>query len=557
MGNSVQHLLEPIDQRGADDQGPRSATTGSVGDVAWRFLLPTPPEGSFRHLVLLGGSEEVARRIVEMGVARKVSRELPKAPVADAVVRLHDAAVGLEEAGRCLAPGGVLYGEIDRSPRLGTPTPARIRRSLERAGLTQTAAYWCVDFAQRHAYLPLAAPGAVGWYFARQSGTSTLVRDASKAAFAEMTRLGRSFCAAAALNYVVTASAAPQAHAQPSLLSHPDLSPLLRGSDLHLLVLAPPGRRVILLPFTSGDRSPAVVLKVARLPQQSNDTEREQEVLAAVHAEVDQALRKTLPRPHGCVTWAEYTVGIESAVDGQVLSAPRLGARLSRTRNIDDLRHVAAWLTNFHAQTELHRVQWGDSSFSHSLEVVLSEFERVFPVNGEVSSLFSAVRRRSDELANADIPLVWLHGDLAENNVFHSGKDILVIDWATGRRGLPLRDLVNFATHWHSHVRGSKDRSARVRDMQDLFLDPQATDPLVHATQHEIERYLAALRIDRRFVPVLVVLHWASMATERFNTIQRAEERGERRKRGAYAGLAVQYVGALADRPEQLFHRWN
>ena len=58
---------------------PGIAQRASLRRADWRFLLPNPPEGSFQHLVLLGGPAGLAKRIVEEGIARRVSCEIPKA----------------------------------------------------------------------------------------------------------------------------------------------------------------------------------------------------------------------------------------------------------------------------------------------------------------------------------------------------------------------------------------------------------------------------------------------------------------------------------------------
>src|SRR5438445_1646209 len=132
----------------------------------WRWLLPMPPGGEFEHLVLLGGRATLAEQLLECGVAGRVSRELSSPGSANAVIVLAGAGVHPSVAARCLVPGGALYCEIDRrQPGLRAASPARLRRTLRKAGLTVTGAYLVrPSFAACREYLPIDAPGAVRWY---------------------------------------------------------------------------------------------------------------------------------------------------------------------------------------------------------------------------------------------------------------------------------------------------------------------------------------------------------------------------------------------------------
>src|SRR5687767_1856437 len=86
----------------------------SLRAADWRFLLPPTSRGRFGHLVLLGGSSDLAALLVRLEVARRVSVALPCAEPADAVVMLAHAPESLDDAVRPLAADGVLYCEIDR-----------------------------------------------------------------------------------------------------------------------------------------------------------------------------------------------------------------------------------------------------------------------------------------------------------------------------------------------------------------------------------------------------------------------------------------------------------
>jgi formate-dependent nitrite reductase membrane component NrfD len=136
-----------------------------VPRLDWRFLLPAG-QGAFDHLALLGGTATLAQRIVETGLAHRVSMTAPQASSAEAVIVLSGAGLPLAAAAQGLKPGGALYYEVDRrSAATVAASPGRLERQLRRADLTPTGVYWAApDFADCRRYIPLDVPGAFQWY---------------------------------------------------------------------------------------------------------------------------------------------------------------------------------------------------------------------------------------------------------------------------------------------------------------------------------------------------------------------------------------------------------
>jgi aminoglycoside phosphotransferase (APT) family kinase protein len=531
----------------------REEAQAVVRDLDWRFLLPTPAEGSFRHLVLLGGSTALAECAMATGVAREVSRRLPDRRVADAVVKLSGAEVDVCAAASCLEPGGALYAEIERESRLAAATaPGHVRRALARAGLTQTGLYWCTpNFAAHDVYVPLGAPGPLRWYLSNLYAGSALGRYL-RSLLNALAAFGPDGCGPALRRYAVTAVAGPAPEARPSLLGHPALPSELRRSALHLLLVAQGNRRVVLLPFTRDGRHPVAALKVTRDPSRNARTENEQRVLTAVHALVNEAIGRSIPRPYGCLKWGSLVAGVESGLPGRLLTA-RAGGTAAVGRTVEDLRHLATWLSEFHRQTEVRRESWGDSAFRSSLADLFAEYRRAFPVTADETSLFGEVELRSGQLSSASIPVVWSHGDLHPGNIYRSADRMGVIDWADGGEGLPLLDLFKFVVEWRAHARGMWSEEAKVRNLEELFLQPSRDDALVVAAHHAIARYAAALGVDHRLIPIVLVSSWVDRAVRH----QRMAESGGSATHRRIARLSAGYVRALAARPHVLFDRFG
>ena len=527
----------------------------------WRFLLPNPRDGSFRHLVLLGGSAGLAERIGEVGLARRVSCEVLREQAADALVILRDAQVGrnaqvvLKDAARSLVPGGSLYCEIDRRSLASlASTPGGIRSSLEAAGLTPTGSYWAKpNFTRCEMYLPLDVQGAFAWYLTTIYTAVTPLRLFLETGLRIFTGLQSRRFARLAPCYAVTAIAGPCQSAAPSVLGHPAFPTELREPNLRLLMLAGGGddrSRVIMLLFTSSGTQPTVVVKVPRLSDFNSHTEREQAVLAEVRSCLGESMRRTLPRPLGIVRCGDLAVGIESYAPGRSLSTSIGRWCAPMDQKISDLRLVASWLGEFHRQAQIGRPRWGPSELSRWVERPLAAYRQAFGAAGNEERLFAGARECARALVGTPLPIVWQHHDFGEWNICCAGRELAVIDWERGRVGPALCDLIYFVTHWSYTARNLRGDVAQLRGFRELFLERNGGGAGVAAARQVLTRYLAHLDIDRRFLPLLLVCTWVEHALDRFHRQRALGEGGANVRSG---NRYVAYIAILAGHAEWLF----
>lgn len=521
----------------------------------WRFLLPSPAEGSFRHLVLLGARGGLAERIVEVGLARRVSSEIPEERSADAVVVLRDARVALRDAADSLVRGGSLYWEIDRwVPSALASTPDRIRCSLRAAGLTPTGSYWVKpNFAHCEMYLPLDVQAALGWYMETLYTAATPLRWILEVGLRAVTGLKSRRFATLAPCHAVTAIAGPARDVAPSVLGHPVLPTELRRPDLRPVVLTggeDDFNRVVVLPFAPGGTRPLAVVKLPRLPDRNIHTEREQAVLAEVRSCLDESMRRGIPRPLGTVRWGQLTAGVESYAPGRLLSSSSGRWRAPMGRKIDDLRLVTTWLAEFHRQAQVSRPLWGAPERSRWVETPLAAYTHAFGATADEERLFSEVRTRAGLLIGTPLPIVWQHHGFGEWNVCRAGNDIAVIDWESGDIGPAVTDLLYFVTHWSYTVRQLRGDAAQLRGFRELFVEPDrggASSRSVHAA---IAQYMARLDIDRRFLPLLLVLTWIERTVYQ---LDRRQALGNAQADARSGNRYVRYIGILAEDAGRLF----
>jgi len=527
----------------------------------WRFLLPCPKENSFQHLVLLGETSDLPERLVDVGIARQVSCEVPSAQSADALVVLHNAHVNLKAAVSCLAPGGSLYYEIDRrSPSGLLLSPNRVQRLVRELGLTPTGLYWAIpNFIQCKKYLPLDVPGALGWYLKTLFPAMTPIDRLFEIGVRAITGLNSRRLAPLVPCFSVTAIAGSLPFAAPSILGHAALPIRLQKLSLRPFLLTSrydEGSRVVVMPFTRESRQPLAAMKISRVASFNINTEREQETLAIVRQRLDGTMQDTIPNPFGVLRYGDLAVGLESYAEGNSLVVSSGRWRLPVRHKLDDLHLVADWLAEFHRQAQVKRIEWNPSEIATWIEKPLAAYTRVFGNTAGEESLFAQVRSGAESLLGASLPIVWQHNDFGPWNLYRDGRKLTVIDWEFGhdrernRFGPPLCDLLYFVTHWRYITECLHSDNTQLQAFRDLFFARRRGGVAVKTIHHVISEYMAQLGIDREFFPILLVYTWIDRAVDRLAR-QRIWEKTVQEPR--LGNRYVDYIRIIADNADQLF----
>lgn len=532
----------------------KNAPNPGLRGADWRFLLPQPPGGTFRHLVLLGGSSALAQRLSDEGVADRVTCVLPHDRSADALIIFAGADVPLQQACAALRADGFLYWEVTRpSPLSPSTTPARLKQSLAAHGLTPLGTYWVSpSFAERQVYLPLEARHALGWYLTTLHTAGTPLARLQEPALHALARSGNRPFAFLAPRYAVTAVAGTDV-GEPFVLQHPTLPEAWRQTPLHPLVLTggdDERSRVVVLPFTPTSDHPIGVLKVARTPTLNAYTDVEQAILDRLRPLAGEALQPSIPERIATFRTAGLAVNAEAYLPGRRVASTSGRWRFPGEPLPDDLEAATTWLIRFHRQTEIRRVPFDAEERARWVETPLAAYTSTFGTTPEEAALFRAVIHRAESLAGCAFPIVWQHHDFNEWNVCRDGHEVRVLDWERARPGPPLADLIYFAANWYFLVRHLRREAERLRAFRALFAGQASEDAYKFACRRAFDRYLAALEIDRAFYPLLLVLTWVVHALDRAERLREMRVgTSSPRANNPY----VAYLGILAAQAPQLF----
>jgi hypothetical protein len=494
-----------------------------------RFLLPPPLGGSFAHLVLLGGPAGLAEALEETRIARRVSTTLPDGPSADALAVLHGSSVPPGKAVRCLAPGGCAWIELESWRRM--PRGDRLR---------VTGVYAVhPGFDRYEAIIPLDHPAALRWFAETLQPAWTWAKWLRREGVRALSWRGGALLTR---SLAVTAVAGPAQGRPASILDHPDLPPEVRGSrGFRPLLLSHGLERAVVLSFAPGSTVPGGVLKVPRLPLFNGKTEAEQSLLVHIRGRLGPAARSALPEPRGIHPAGSLSVGAESYAPGRPLVQRSGSWGEPLASKVRDLRDAAGWLAEFHRQTEVRRTEWDAGQRAEWIGLPLGELRRASNATVVSDRLLAAVRRRSDALAGAALPLVWQHRDFTPWNVLRGEGGLRVIDWEGARPGPALSDLLHFATHWSELAHQVSDEPARLRVFREVWTARRGGEA-GEAVRRAVASYCEQLRLDRRFVPLLLVAAWAELALRRGREAPNPE---------------AAYVATLSGDAEELFGGWS
>jgi hypothetical protein len=543
----------------------------------WRYLLPSPAATNYAHVVLRGGPDGLDQQLLNVGFARRVTRAMPTDHTADAVILLDGAAsrAALTAAAQALAPGGVLYCEVDRRAAASMSlTPAALRRVLRGLGLEPAGLYWPLpNFAACKRYVPVDTTGAFRWYATTLHTSASIWQHVLKAGLRLVTGGYRSRAVGRLLPwYAMTATAGQRGDQRAEILRNPAYPAPLRDPALRPLLLTSgqdDGSRVIVLPFDTRTKQPLAVLKVARLQAFNINIEGEQNTLAELRARLDEPLRRGIPKPLGVYTHGAVAVGVETCARGQSLFDANIRWRATATETIDNLRVAANWLTQFHLQTQTPGAESGVAALRERAASVVERYAEGFGSDAAEQLLFSRTLAAATALTPLPLPLPFVrqHNDFGPWNLYRAGTKLTVIDWEFGwgpgfdRFGPPACDLLYLITHWSYSARKLFTPTAELRGFRQLFLARDAADDYIAAARDVLDAYLAALAIDRRLVPVLLVYAWADRAVKR---LDRKRLLGVASATPRASDRFVAYVELLANdadtlfgsRPSQLLADW-
>jgi hypothetical protein len=532
----------------------------------WRFLLPNSQTGTFRHLLLFGGPKGLANRIEEANLAEQVSCEIYAGCRADAAIILHDSRVEMEQAAACLEQGGVLYQEIARDSLSALRmTPNHLRRRLNHAGLTLTGLYWAApNFEQSRRYIPLDVPGAVHWYFSSLFVAGTPIHQLIRTLFRLVVGKNSQRLGWFVPCLSVTAVAGSTSTHPPSVLNHPHVANALRKDNLRPMILTSgqdDASRLIMLPFASQhSQHPQAVIKIATDPKFNVETEVEQTVLQEVRARLDTKMRQSVPEPLGSFHYHNLAVGVESCAPGSSVWVSSGGWGASSQTKIADAELSTKWLIEFHRQTEIERLSWDHRAIERWIDAPLAAYAQLREMSEAEQRLFISLRVHANTLLGAELPLVWQHNDFAPWNLYRAGEQLTVLDWEfnrnwdTTRAGPALCDLLYFATYWNNIVHHHYTEEAELRGMYGLFLEFAPRSRYIYVARRAIAQYMAALRIDWRFLPLLLAYTWTERVVYSHARLQKLERPPSTSRA---ADKFAKYIGLLATHAQELFSANN
>lgn len=476
----------------------------------WRFLLPNPRPA--RSICFADGLLAQAVAAISDDVIEPTTDPIG---ACDLAVAVNPPQRTLQAAWAALRPGGACYTEW-YSPLAGGPSS--IRRRFAAVGFTHVACYWTWPWPDRAPtlfWLPMEAPHVVQYYLANRAPSQSLGNRMLEALWRMglKSQLVVPMCVTARKPHGETPDLKGNKYdgdvSSAIVNAEADLLEVLRArwnswnSDpppqhLDWFLLTRGARainKVVGMVFAESDRSPRLIVKLARVSESESALDREAANLQAVQASYpDQA--RDVPQALFLQTWAGHKILGETALTGRPLFT------LLRRDNYRDLAlKVTDWLAALvdHAAPS-QRATWWD----RLIEAPIREFERNF---GRVIDSQQLRETRTILATLGDLPLVCEQRDCSPWNVLIADDgELVILDWESAEpHGLPALDLIYFLTYLAFFLDGAMD-SGRFTESYRAALSPTT---LTGSLQAEcLQHYVAHTGIDPSALTPLRLLAW-------------------------------------------------
>lgn len=470
----------------------------------WRFLLPGPPPRTVCcRDPLHGRATALVWAPVEAG--------------ADLVVLANARRSDLCSARTQLGAGGSVYVEW-RRPVIGGAGGAR--RMLRDAGFTDVACYWAWPPPHRgapHFWIPLRTSVIEGFLSTRPEPRTLRARIGVALRVAAW-RIAHRLGLLVPLCAVGRVPPAPD----PGLFERLHQRWIEWGIgetpvSLHRLLLAPGLRasnKAVVSVFANEERTPRLVVKLARTEKGATSVAHEAENLRALERRFASA------RPRGIPALLFHERRPISAV-GQSRLAGRPLSSLLQSRSFAPLAlAVTDWLVALAATTQpvAPRSAW----WSSLVQPALDEFEETFSAVVTPTEL-----RRGREVIGTlgNLPLVWEHRDCSPWNVLVDDSGAIAMpDWESAvREGLPVLDLVYFLSFATFFVDGAMDDRTELLASYRRMRSPGT--PAGRVASQCRRRYIQALDLVGDALSPLQLLTW--VVHSRAERLRILEDHGE------------------------------
>jgi hypothetical protein len=272
-----------------------------------------------------------------------------------------------------------------------------------------------------------------------------------------------------------------------------------------LVSMGSPVRRDAFLLFRPGAATPDLALKFSRVPGRSDHVEREERGLALVAAAGGPVAARA-PRFLGRLEVGRYHASVETAIVGTRLST-MLRRPLRRETKLLAVERAVDWLLAVATET------------ASPPEHLAAERQRLA---ADVVPFWSSLGVTDDLVRGIeDVPAVFRHYDLGEENLVFTANGFGVVDWERAQaRGMPLADLVWLATAALRLVDGALTEEGRLSHFLDLWRGRAPSSGLL---MRWVGAMVRALHLPPPSVGALVTLTWLDRAKLSVDEHGRAE----------------------------------
>lgn len=285
------------------------------------------------------------------------------------------------------------------------------------------------------------------------------------------------------------------------------------------------GNKFIFSVFADNDKTPILIVKLPRYPNDSRSLEKEKQSLLQLRASTSTIVQESIPRVLLLEQMSNQWVLVENFMDGKLmipfLDRNGLPKREPLKRHFEI---VTTWLLQFKNEIS-NRIILDSNSINEYVIKPIEEFQRNSNLSKDAVDYLNHLRTIAGELRDCSAPLFFQHGDFLPANILLERNKIKIVDWEFSRKmAFPLFDEFSFITDYCCN---SAEKSGRMNYSEAFRTLYFSKNWLSRFCKDWLQSYCRKLDIPSKYVKFYFAMFLINYANQEYSQLLEELNRGD------------------------------
>lgn len=285
------------------------------------------------------------------------------------------------------------------------------------------------------------------------------------------------------------------------------------------------GNKFIFLVFANNDKTPILIVKLPRYPNDLRSLENEKESLLQLRASTSTVIQESIPRVLLLGQTSNQWVLVENFMDGKLMipfiDRNGLPKRELLKKHFDI---ITTWLSQFKNETS-NMIFWDSNSINEYVSRPIEEFQENSSLSKDAVDYLNYLRAMADELRGCSVPLFFQHGDFLPGNILLDKNKIKIVDWEFSRKmAFPLFDEFSFITDYCCN---GAEKAGRMNYLEAFRILYFSKNWLSRFCKDWLQIYCTRLNIPSKYVEFHFAMFLINCANQEYNQFVTESDRGD------------------------------